>query len=276
MPAHPVPRAASPAAYLAIITCLSPVPARAQADLQPRTSHAEVLVINSLLGGVTGGVSSLLRGEPLFEGFALGAAGGGLVYAGKRLAVERWAGSGLVGRQIASVGSSLIGNAATGRGALDRLALGVGPVRVYLGRDRPAPWRIDAPAAGLLLWGLLSDDLELRLPESLSTGAVVFHAERGSASAWPSTIFFRDGGDPARREYVLAHESVHILQLDQTYLSWSDPLESWLASRSPAARTLQRHVELNIVGLGIGVWGTRRWEHRDRPWEIEAMFLGRD
>ena len=276
MPISPLRRAAASAACLGILACVCPRGATAQLAPEPRTSHAELLATNTLLGGLTGGVSALLRGEPVVEGFVTGAAGGGLVYAGKRLAGEGWSGSGLIGRQIASVGSSLIGNAAAGRGPLDRVALGLGPVHVYIGRERPAAWRLDAAGTGLLLWGLLSDGIELRLTESISTGAVVFHSERGDEFAGPGIIFFHRGADPERREYVLAHEIVHILHFDQTYLSWSDPVESWLASGSPAARAIHRHVELNVIGFGIGILGTRRWEHRDRPWEIEAMFLARD
>lgn len=276
MPVRPLRLAATRASCLAILACVSPPAAMAQFAPDPRTSHAELLAANSLLGGLTGGVSALLRGKPVVEGFAMGAAGGGLVYAGKRLAGERWEGSGLIGRQIASVGSSFIGNAAAGRAALDRVALGLGPVHVYIGRDRPAAWRLDAAGTALLLWGLLSDDMELRLTESLSTGAAVFHSERGSAFAGPGIIFYHRGADPERHEYELAHESVHVLHFDQAYLAWSEPVETWLASGSPAARAIHRHVELNVVGFGIGILGMRRWEHRDRPWEIEAMFLARD
>lgn len=238
--------------------------------------HSEILATNALLGGLTGGVAALIRGEPIIEGFMVGAAGGGLVYVGKRLAGEHWYGSGLIGRQIASVGGSVIGNTASGREPFARVAFGLGPVRLYVGSERPAAWRVDAPGAVLLLRGLLSDDMELRGYESLSTGAVVFESRKASASAGPGTIFLDASEIPDRRSYVLAHENVHILQLDQTYLSWSDPLESWVASASPATRAIHSRIELNLVGLWIGVWGVRRWEHQDRPWEIEATFLARD
>jgi hypothetical protein len=102
---------------------------------------------NALLGGASTGLAALVRGDPLVPAFARGAGGGSLVYAGKRIAVDSRSGMGLLGRQVASVGGSIIGNEVGGRRSFDRIAFGAGPVRAYVGRDvAGVDWRVPAMA----------------------------------------------------------------------------------------------------------------------------------
>ncbi len=80
-----------------------------------------------------------------------------------------------------------------------------------------------------------------------------------------------------RQAYTLSHERVHVLQYDQSFLFWGEPLEVWLAEEIPSARGVLRHLEFNlpvlaaVAGLGFYVWG----DHDEQPWEDEAMYLGR-
>lgn len=88
--------------------------------------------INALLGGATAAGMRLIRGESASESwsaFWTGTLGGGVTYAGKRVAVERFGGAGFLGRELATVGGSMVRNASAGRGVLEELVLPVGPVR---------------------------------------------------------------------------------------------------------------------------------------------------
>lgn len=239
------------------------------------STEAGVFAANALMGGVSAGLAAVVRGDPPVPAFARGFGGGALVYAGKRIAADPRPGTGLLGRQVASVGGSIIGNAVAGRRSLDRVAFGVGPMRAYVGRDVPGvAWRLDVPAAGVLAWGLVTG-AELDVAQSVSTGAIVLR--RQGEFALPGTIFYSPSASPERKGYVLAHEQVHILQYDQSFLSWGDPFEVWLARRFPSLRATLEYLEFNAPVLAtaalvsVFVWE----EHGEQPWEKEAIYLGR-
>lgn len=239
------------------------------------SSEARVLGANALLGGLSAGLAALVRGDPPVPAFTRGAGGGVLVYAGKRIAVDPRPGAGFLGRQVASVGGSITGNAVAGRGSLDRVALAAGPVRAYIGREITGiDWRLDVPAAGAAAWGLI-EGAGLDVAESLSSGAVVLRTN--SNYALPGTIFSYRSSGGERDEYVLAHEQVHILQYDQSFLSLGDPLENWLARRFPSLRGILDQLQFNAPVLATtAVLGFYVWKRHDQQlWEKEAIYLGR-
>jgi hypothetical protein len=240
-----------------------------------QVSEVQLLGANILFGGVSAGVVALFRGEPLGRAFAKGVAGGAVTYGGKRIAVERWFGAGLIGRQVGLLGGSMINNAGAGRGTFERIAFGLGPTRWYLDREHAGvQWGVDVPAVAGLIWGILDSDDSLDLTESLSSGAVVFAGQ--GEHALPGTIFYSRGGGPERASYVLAHERVHILQYDQTFLALGEPFESWLGRYLPDLGT-PFDMEFNALSLASAfLLAARVWPvHAQQPWEREAIFLGR-
>jgi hypothetical protein len=197
-----------------VLLLAGPAAASAQDTGFDWSTEAAVFGVNALLGGASAGVAALVRREPPLPAFARGVAGGGLIYAGKRIAVDPRPGTGLIGRQVASVGGSMVGNAVAGRGSLDRVALAFGPVRAYLGREVPGvEWRFDVPAVGAAVWGVATGG-EIDIRESQSSGALVVRGNR--ELALPGTVFYSPA-DRERAAYVLAHEQVHILQYDQGF-----------------------------------------------------------
>ena len=98
----------------------------------PGVGEVTFLGANTLIGALTGGIFQTLRGGSFADGFTRGALGGAVVYAGKRLSVERFSGAGFLGREIAAVGTSIVRNAGEGAATLRRLVLPVGPLRLYL------------------------------------------------------------------------------------------------------------------------------------------------
>jgi hypothetical protein len=275
-------------ATVVLLACLAPTPTAAQfppPTAPPPTEHRATLSeesrfagANMLLGAVTAGIAAGVRRDPVLPALARGAGGGALVYAGKRIAVDPRPGTGLVGRQVSSVGGSIIGNQVMGRGSFDRIALAAGPLRVYVGQGVDGVhWALDVPGIAVVALGLATGG-SMDVPASLSSGAVVVrHSSPGIAMAAPGTIIAWLSPDPERREYMYAHEQVHVLQFDQTFLSWGGPLEEWVADRVPGLRRTLHRLEFNlpvlVAAAGL-VWFVWR-EHDDQPWEREAIYLAR-
>lgn len=267
------------------------MPTRPDGPDDPPRWHGEALTlgVNAVLGGLTSGVLRHARGGRFRDGFAAGAAGGALTYGGKRLAAERFFGAGLLGRQAAAVGSSVTHNAARGDPALGRVVLPLGPVRVYLlDGGRSARARLDLASTVMTAAAALHPDNRFDAEASLSAGAPVFQRVASAREAgWnglqaAGVILVRHNpGDPSpgraeedRVSATAAHERIHVLQYDQTFLLWAAPVERWALSQRGWTRTLNRHVDL---GLHVPVWAALNTlvRYEDRPWEREAFFLSR-
>jgi hypothetical protein len=252
--------------------------------LAAQTARGEALSlgVNALLGGATAGVRAHLRGGSFLDAFAAGAAGGALTYAGKRIAVEDFAGAGFLGREVAAVGSSVSANAAEGRGVLERVALPLGPVRLYISPRGEGPLlqpRVDLAAVASVAWAAAQPGSRLDLEESLSSGAPVFRRrvpaqELGFEGAHlAGVVQLRDAGDPERVRRAAAHERVHVLQYDQAFLLWAAPAEEWLLNRARWSRALHRWVDLGVNAPALAALGAAL-PYRSRPWEQEAELLG--
>lgn len=257
-----------------------------------RGTRLETAGINALLGGATAGLLRLARGgtprEALRAG-AAGVAGGALVYAGKRVAVEEWDGAGLAGRELAAVGASVVYNASSGRGALSRVVLPLGPVRLYLHADsgfRVNP-RLDlgSAVATAVMAGQRGSSLDWG--ESLSAGAPVFrrapgHGLLGSGGRHVAGVVQvddpddpSDAGEVRQARDALRHERVHVVQNDQAYLFWAAPLEDALLGGTRAGRALRRHLDLGLH-LPMAALANEMVDYAARPWEREAYLLNRE
>ncbi len=245
------------------------------------------LAVNGAIGGLTAGLWQELSGGSFADGFARGALGGSTVYAGKRLAAEPFFGAGLLGRGISSVGSSVVRNAADGRGLLDEVVVPVGPVRLYAGPDGITSPRVEVDLRDLYwtAYGLAEDRLSLDLGESVSSGAPVFRssrpfqgpdAEPAGGLAQAGVVFLGPEAaslDP-RDETVLPHERVHVIQHDFVYHVWFRPLEDRLA-RSLPGEGLSHVLDYDLLYPGLrGLASLLGVEREFRaPGEAEAEFL---
>lgn len=274
----PVLRSSPPAPWIvavaAVILVLS-APAQASGQSWLRswedTEQRKHLAANAALGGTAAGIAASFRGEPFVPAFWRGAGGGGLAYVGKWVAVHRATGAGLLGQQITSVGSSITGNVVAGRGSFDRVALSVGPVRAYVGREVDGVrWKLDVPALGAAVWTAV-DGGRLHLRESLSRGAFVFASDRNYGL--PGTISYQtlEGSRVPRDGEALPHEQVHVLQWDQSFLSLGAPMEDWLATRFPRFGRPLGRLDFNLPALFtvplLAATGASVWEG-------EAFLLG--
>lgn len=250
-----------------------------------------VLSGNVLLGGLTAGLIQEFRGGSFQDGFARGAMGGAAVYLGKRVAVEEFDGAGLLGRQVAAVGSSVVRNASDGRPSFERLIFPLGLLRLHV--DGSRGWQVtpslDATATVTTLYGLAEPKLRFDLGESLSAGAPVFHVdeqlmasvftgEEASGVEVGFNIFLSDierfGAEYRRR--VFAHERVHVIQGDFFFTTLSDPLVDPLIERLPGGARIRPHIDLDVSDFFVGALSATVFpEYRNRPWELEAEWLGR-
>jgi len=275
------------AATLLAVLVLFPgtaIPARGQCETcrEPRAGRDGLaLAANALLGGATAAVRARMHGRPVLRALAGGAAGGALTYAGKRVAVERARCAGFAGRELAALGTSLSSNAAEGRGALDRLVLPAGPVRLYLYPRGHGPLlraRVDLAALTAVAYAAASPGSRFDAAESLSSGAMVFRV-RGELGELPyearhaaGVVQVRDGEDPARVARASAHERVHVVQYDQTFLLWAAPAEAAVMARARWTRGLHRWADVGVNAPALAAMGALL-PYRAQPWEAEADYL---
>jgi hypothetical protein len=243
------------------------------------------LGLNALSSGVTAGVFQKLRGESFADGFARGALGGSVYYAGLRTSAQRFDGAGLLGRQIAAAGTSMVRNAADGRPMLERLFVPLGPLHLYVDLADGVAVRpkVNVTALALLLSAAAEPQLEWDAAETLSAGAPVFrvrdrrlvNGDRAVGGYVRGGVIFVSDGPPERDARILAHERVHVLQGDWLFHTWSDPAESWLMNRVPLGGTMYRYLDLAIVApvLGSAAYDLFDVSDRHRLYEIEAYFL---
>lgn len=248
-----------------------------------------VLSANSVLSGVTAGLFQELRGGSFKDGFTRGAMGGAIIYAGKRVAVERFAGAGFIGREVSAVGSSVVRNASDGIGSFDRLILPVGFTRVYWNRvQNDLRVKLDVVSVGYLVHAVLEDELYFEAGKSLSAGMPVFRTdnklityasgEQHAAGVAQGGIVLRANVPAYKHEFldrVFAHERIHILQEDQIFATLNDHADDWVFSKLGPVAPVSRYIDVNVSTELLLIFA--RWipKHGDRPWEMEPNYLTR-
>lgn len=259
-----------------------PCEPRPAADAPRIAGHLATLGVNAALGGLSVGVSERMRGRGFWKGFASGAAGGSVIYVGKRIAADDFTGAGLLGRQVAAVGASMVANGSEGRGLLKRVVLPVGFVRVQVdrGASRPLGARIDLAGVAALGYAVARPDTELDWNSTLSSGSPVFVASGEHPwRAWhlAGVVILKDRRLPAemRRAAMntaLGHERVHVVQHDFTAIVWGEPVQRQILGRIPGGAALHRYVDLRP---DLAVWSglTLLLPYDLRPWEWESHFL---
>jgi hypothetical protein len=279
---------------IVLVLCVGQV-ARAQTDTlvystptPPWVGQFTVLSANAVLGGLTAGIIQELRGGSFKDGFTRGALGGVVIYAGKRIAAERFDGAGLLGREVAAVGSSVVRNASDGIGSLDRLILPAGFVRVYWNRkSRDVGFKLDLVSAGLVAYAVFEDDLVFDARNTLSSGSPVFRTngkvitygtgDHHAAGVSRAGTVFRAEVLPWGDEFLeraFAHERVHVLQDDQLFVTLNDHFDDWVFGKVRAER-VGRYVDINLSSNVLVLLSRVIERHADRPWEMEAIFLTR-
>lgn len=275
---------------LVLLACFLAPPLAAQPPREERppapkwTGELAVASANGLIGGLTAGLWQKARGGSFQDGFTRGMLGGAVTYGGKRLAVQRFYGAGLAGREVAAVGSSMTRNAADGRPLLQRVMLPVGPVHLYVERAEGLRVRakLDAYTLGWMTYAALQPELKWDAGRSLSAGAPVFLAkdrlivsddDSDAAGLTVAGVVLLSDIPALDVQTNFAHERVHVLQNDQIFLLWTEPAEQWALGKLPGGRTLARYVDPNLSPLVTELLGRIFPEYYSKPWELEAIYL---
>lgn len=248
------------------------------------------LGVNSLLGAVSAGVQQELRGGSFRDGFARGAVGGSVIYVAKRVAAGQFDGAGLIGRELGSVGASVVRNAGAGVPSFSEIVLPIGIARLYV---RPAQRSIrvrpDLTAIGWTIAGLRKEGLRLDWSESLSAGTPVFFADDkiliisddsahvgGVTNSGVIYLANVPAFGPNVARINAKHERVHVLQEDQLFLTITEPFEDWAIGKLPKAGPfIVRYLDINTATNLLDLLAGELPKFLNRPWETEAVFRAR-
>jgi hypothetical protein len=240
---------------------------------------------NALLGGLTAGLLQKIDGGDFRDGFARGALGGAVAYAGRRISVREFWGAGLLGRQVSAVGVSVARNAADARPSLDRLMFPVGPLRLYVDRSARTVLqpKLGVSDLAVLTWLALRSETRFDWSASVSAGAPVFRSPGrhvmsdgqavGGVMSLGSVVL--SDLPESRLRVTFPHERVHVLQHDFAFLLWNDPIEARLVRRNRVTHAFYRYLDFGVAftAPASAVLSLIDLEHADQPWEIEATFL---
>ena len=254
--------------------------ARTPLSGRDRAAH---LAINGALGSFSAAMVALATGKDPWRAALQGFGGGVALGAGKQIAGNRFDGAGLVGRQIAAFGTSLVRSATE-----DTLVLlvPVGPMTLEIrpgAVDRVRP-RVNVVSAGTMLYYIIRDDTRIDWNGTLSAGAPVFRFPTETVSTRDGVIFGRMdfgtivlGARPPimdlQRHLTLPHESIHIAQYDFLDHALALPPERAILRKLGVGDGFLRHVDLGVVSVLLAGVLQMHMDYDDRPWEREAVIL---
>ena len=185
-----------------------------------RVAH---LAVNGALGGFSAAMFALARGKNPWRAALVGFGGGVAMGAGKQVAGKRFHGAGLIGRQIAALGTSFVRSASEDTMVV---ILPVGPMTFrFCPRGVLGAAASEFVATTALLYYVLRADTRIDLSATASAGAPVFRFPTETVSTRDGIIFGRMdfgtivlGAQPsfldAQRRMTLPHESIHVVQYD--------------------------------------------------------------
>jgi hypothetical protein len=271
-------RAVVLALTLAVAGCaLAPPRLAAQVDSSVRLKNAAV---NGALGAATVVVRRAVGRRLTPAAVAQGAAGGVAMSLGRQMAGSGAPGSGLLGRTVHAGGLSLVAAAVSD----DRvLLLPVGPLTLHVPTEsgRPLRARIDAADTFVLLQTAFAPGTRLDAGASLSAGAPVFvrpqarmrdPTVRGYARLGTVVLSDAPHSDYARAT-LLAHETIHVLQLDALRLLAAHPAERAVLGRVPGFGVVGRHIDVGLVAPAVVSALHVSVERHRHPFEREAYLL---
>jgi hypothetical protein len=246
-------------------------------------NRAAHLAVNGALGGFSAAMFALARGKDPWRAALAGFGGGVVMGAGKQIAGRRFDGSGLLGRQVAALGTSLVRSASE-----DTLVvlLPVGPMTFEVrprAVDRVRP-RINLVGAGTVLYYVLRSDTRIDVPATLSAGAPVFRFPTETVSTRDGIIFGRMDfgtillGTPSsvlteQQDMTLPHESIHVLQYDFLEHALTLPPERAILRILGVGEGFLRHVDIGVMSVALAGVLHMQMGYDERPWEKEAVLL---
>jgi hypothetical protein len=245
-----------------------------------RVAH---LAVNGALGGFSAAMFALAHGKNPWRAALMGFGGGVVMGAGKQVAGRRFDGAGLVGRQLAALGTSFV-RAASADTMI--VLVPMGPMTLEVrprAVDRVRP-RVNLVSSATMLYYVVRADTRLDLGATLSAGAPVFRFPTETVSTRDGIIFGRMdfgtiilGAAPsvldAQRRVTLPHESIHVVQYDFLEHALTLPPERAILRKLGVGAGFLRHVDIGAVSVMLAGVLQMHMDYDDRPWEREAVML---
>ena len=245
-----------------------------------RAAH---LAVNGALGGFSAAMFALARGKNPWRAALVGFGGGVAMGAGKQVAGQRFDGAGLMGRQLAAFGTSMVRSASEDTMVL---IVPVGPMTFEVrpsAVDRVRP-RVNLVGTATLLYYVVRADTRLDMGATLSAGAPVFRFPTETVSTRDGIIFGRmDFGtivlgrtplvQDRQRRMTLPHEAIHVVQYEFLEQALSLPLERAILRKLGASEGFLRHVDLGAISVMLAGVLQMHMDYDDRPWERESVLL---
>ncbi len=261
--------------------------ARAQDIATPQPANqAAVLAINVALGALTAGIGRVISHKPVKKAAVYGGLGGAASYVGKRVIARSDPVTNLLGREFSAAGASVVANAGSGVGPLDRFVFPYGPLRVHWDRLAPRHFsaKLDVATTLETAWTVRKGGVRLDVERTLSSGAPTFSVDSGRAgnvqlpdvggSQIAGVILHRDqtrfiGEATSTIDRTLGHELVHLAQYDFSFITVAAPAERSVLQRTKGTAWINKYMDL---GLNVPTWSglNRLIPYHHRPWEIEA------
>jgi hypothetical protein len=252
---------------------------RAQVSINARVSN---LAANAAIGAAIATARSVLAGRGVARPLLLGAVGGAFQGAGRQVAGGRSTASGLLGREISALGTSLAYSAGT-----DSLIVIV-PVWLITVEVRPrledrVRARVSLSDLALVASALI-DGHSFDLGSTLVAGAPVFSRARAprcdvaprclvGGYTRMGVIYLVDGFPPEIRREALSHEAVHLLQWDAYDQLVAFPIERRIVRALPGGASITRFMDLGVLGPGAAYALALQIPYERAPWEREAYML---
>lgn len=261
-----------------------PQPLPTQEHLRPLSGGERVahLAVNGALGGFSAAMFALARVQNPWRAAFMGFGGGVAMGAGKQVAGRRFDGAGLVGRQLAALGTSFVRAASEDTMVV---LVPIGPMTLEVrprAVDRLRP-RVNLVGAATVLYYVIRADTRVDLGATLSAGAPVFRFPTETVSTRDGIIFGRMdfgtivlGTAPSALEeqrMTMPHESIHIVQYDFLEQALTLPPERSILRKLGVGERFLRHVDIGAISMTFAGVLQMHMDYDDRPWEREAVIL---
>lgn len=259
-----------------------PLPGNVAGNLSGRDRAAH-LAVNGAIGGFSAAMFALARGKNPWRAALKGFGGGIALGVGKQVAGQTFDGAGLLGRQLAAMGTSVVRAASEDTMVV---IVPVGPMTFEIrpsAVDRVRP-RVNLVASTSMLYYIVRADTRIDWGATLSSGAPVFRFPTETVSTRDGIIFGRmDFGTivlgrrptvlDAQRRMTLPHESIHVVQYDFLEQALSLPPERAILRKLGVGEGFLRHVDIGVISVVLAGVLQMHMDYEDRPWEREAVIL---
>ncbi len=233
-------------------------------------NRAAVFAANTGLGAALGCIGAEISGDGCLEGLWKGSLGGAVTFAGMELGSynARVPFTGLAGRQIVNLGSSMTSNAMFSRGLLQRYETDFGPVIFSFDSEEGFRPYIMPLSTGVTVYHLISGHT-LDLVQSIEDGTFVFRLD------WESRSEILGGGGATISNIPIhvtdynigrSHENIHTYQLSR--MRWADELVPELGPIRYGAEALN-----GSMSLGACIYHGDLYDYS--PLELEAYSMQR-